>query len=52
MYFDTRNFHANSEHYYAKLRPEATGDLLALAEGEGEGVNAEWDNLSLVPQAN
>ncbi len=35
VYFDTRNFHGDHAHHYAKLRPEAPGDLLALAEGEG-----------------
>ena len=35
VYFDTRAFDASDAHHYAKLRPEAVGDLHALAEGEG-----------------
>ncbi|CAF0927404.1 unnamed protein product [Didymodactylos carnosus] len=33
VYFDTIKF--NSEHTYAKLEPDRTSDLAALAEGEG-----------------
>ncbi len=35
VYFDTMKFAASSKHQYAKLVPEAVGDLDALAEGEG-----------------
>ena len=34
VYFDTKSF--SSKHSYAKLVPEAVGDLAALQEGEGE----------------
>lgn len=36
VYFDVVKFSSSSEHTYAKLVPEAVGDLSALAEGEGE----------------
>ena len=36
VYFDVMKFSASPDHTYAKLVPEAVGDLLALAEGEGE----------------
>ena len=42
MYFDTAAFSANKEHFYAKLVPEAYGDidpeqlLKNMREGEGE----------------
>ncbi len=32
VYFDTMEFAASSKHQYAKLVPEAVGDLDALAE--------------------
>ena len=35
MYFDTVKFSKSPDHKYAKLVPEAVGDLGALAEGEG-----------------
>ena len=35
VYFDTMKFASSTEHEYAKLVPEAVGDLDALAEGEG-----------------
>ena len=35
VYFDVAQFSASPHHTYAKLVPEAVGDLLALAEGEG-----------------
>lgn len=35
MYFDTVKFSTSPNHHYAKLVPEAVGDLKALAEGEG-----------------
>ena len=35
MYFDVVKFSSSPEHSYAKLVPEAVGDLQALAEGEG-----------------
>ncbi|KAJ7387869.1 Cysteine--tRNA ligase, cytoplasmic [Desmophyllum pertusum] len=36
VYFDTIKFGSSGKHAYAKLVPEAVGDLEALAEGEGE----------------
>ena len=40
MYFDTKAFSAS--HDYAKLVPEAVGDMSALQEGEGgEGRGGE-----------
>ena len=35
MYFDVPKFSSSPDHSYAKLVPEAVGDLQALAEGEG-----------------
>jgi len=35
VYFDTVKFASSEKHEYAKLVPEAVGDLKALAEGEG-----------------
>jgi len=35
MYFDTIKFGSSGKHAYARLVPEAVGDLEALAEGEG-----------------
>ena len=36
VYFDVAAFNHSPDHHYAKLMPEAVGDSLALAEGEGE----------------
>ncbi|XP_065835615.1 cysteine--tRNA ligase, cytoplasmic-like [Oscarella lobularis] len=36
VYFDCAKFDASPDHSYAKLVPEAVGNLDALAEGEGE----------------
>lgn len=36
VYFDTVKFANSEKHQYAKLVPEAVGDLDALAEGEGD----------------
>lgn len=36
VYFDTIKFGSGGKHAYARLVPEAVGDLDALAEGEGE----------------
>lgn len=36
IYFDTTVFSNSPNHYYAKLVPEAFGDMNALKEGEGE----------------
>ena len=38
MYFDVNKFSTSPNHHYAKLVPEAVGDLQALAEGEGKTV--------------
>ena len=36
MYFDTIKFGSSGKHAYARLVPEAVGDMEALAEGEGK----------------
>lgn len=36
VYFDVPKFSSAPGHSYAKLVPEAVGDMQALAEGEGE----------------
>lgn len=36
VYFNTVKFSSSSKHNYAKLVPEAVGDMKALAEGEGK----------------
>ena len=36
VYFDTIKYGSSGKHAYAKLVPEAVGDLDVLAEGEGE----------------
>ena len=38
VYFDVQKFSSSPDHRYAKLIPEAVGDSLALAEGEGKEV--------------
>lgn len=35
VYFDTVAFQKSDKHTYGKLKPEAVGDVAALAEGEG-----------------
>lgn len=35
VYFSVSQFDSSPNHFYAKLVPEATGDLKALQEGEG-----------------
>jgi len=35
VYFSVTKFDSCPEHFYAKLVPEAVGDLQALQEGEG-----------------
>ena len=42
VYFDTIRFANSDKHDYAKLVPEAVGDMEALAEGEG---NFEKNNI-------
>lgn len=37
VYFDVQKFSSSPDHRYAKLVPEAVGDSLAMAEGEGNG---------------
>ena len=37
VYFDVARFSSSPDHHYAKLVPEAVGDMKALAEGEGKG---------------
>lgn len=41
VYFDTVKFASSEKHEYAKLVPEAVGDLKALAEGEGDLSQAD-----------
>ena len=36
VYFDTVKFGSSGKHAYARLVPEAIGDMEALAEGEGK----------------
>jgi len=36
VYFDTIKFGSSGKHAYARLVPEAIGDMEALAEGEGK----------------
>lgn len=36
VYFDVSEFDHREGHYYAKLVPEAYGDVKSLQEGEGE----------------
>ena len=38
VYFDTIKFASSGKHAYARLVPEAVGDLEALAEGEGNSM--------------
>ena len=38
VYFDTIKFGSGGKHAYARLVPEAVGDMEALAEGEGTSV--------------
>ena len=38
VYFDTIKFASSGKHAYARLVPEAVGDLDALAEGEGNAI--------------
>jgi len=35
VYFSVSQFDSSPNHFYAKLVPEAVGDLKALQEGEG-----------------
>eukprot|EP00055_Hartaetosiga_balthica_P011508 m.52525 g.52525 ORF g.52525 m.52525 type:complete len:610 (+) comp7623_c0_seq2:1772-3601(+) len=35
VYFDTPKYATSSVHTYAKIKPEAVGDIAALADGEG-----------------
>ena len=47
MYFDTIKFGASEKHSYARLVPEAVGDMEALAEGEGNRFC--WNDNELAP---
>ena len=47
VYFNVVKFSSSSEHTYAKLVPEAVGDLAALAEGEGLAVVCPSQMLGL-----
>ena len=44
MYFDTIKFGSSGKHAYARLVPEAVGDLEALAEGEGILHSVIWSS--------
>jgi len=46
VYFDTIKFASSGKHAYARLVPEAVGDLEALAEGEGELSQNQGDKKS------
>lgn len=45
VYFDVAGFDAKDKHFYAKLVPEAYGDMKSLIEGEGD-LTATPDQLS------
>uniref|UniRef100_A0A672JMT5 Cysteine--tRNA ligase, cytoplasmic n=1 Tax=Salarias fasciatus TaxID=181472 RepID=A0A672JMT5_SALFA len=45
VYFDTSRFDSSPLHSYAKLVPEAVGDIRALQEGEGD-LSVSADRLS------
>ena len=47
MYFDTIKFGSSEKHSYARLVPEAVGDMEALAEGEGNRFC--WNDNELAP---
>ena len=44
VYFDVAKFSVAPNHSYAKLVPEAVGDMQAMAEGEG-GLSMSSDRL-------
>jgi len=46
VYFDTMKFATSENHEYAKLVPEAVGDLAALAEGEGDLASSDNEKKS------
>ncbi|XP_044184914.1 cysteine--tRNA ligase, cytoplasmic-like isoform X2 [Acropora millepora] len=46
VYFDTIKFGSSGKHAYARLVPEAVGDMEALAEGEGELSQRTGDKKS------
>lgn len=46
VYFDTIKFGSSGKHAYARLVPEAVGDMEALAEGEGELSQSTGDKKS------
>jgi hypothetical protein len=48
VYFDVVKFSSAPDHTYAKLVPEAVGDLTALAEGEGEEAPGRSEVHSLI----
>lgn len=47
VYFDVTNFSSSPIHKYAKLVPEAVGDIQALAEGEGILYFFLWNPLCM-----
>lgn len=46
VYFDVESFNAAPDHFYAKLVPEAYGDVKSLQEGEGMFCN--FPNLQFI----
>ena len=48
VYFDVVKFSSAPDHTYAKLVPEAVGNLTALAEGEGEEAPGRSEVHSLL----
>lgn len=46
VYFDVPKFSSSPNHHYAKLVPEAVGNLQALAEGEGNYMSTELCTFS------
>lgn len=48
VYFDVHKFSSSPDHRYAKLVPEAVGDNLALAEGEGNISCLVWSKFFIL----
>lgn len=44
VYFDVGSFDKREQHHYAKLVPEAYGDMNSLQEGEGDLTTSEQQN--------
>jgi len=52
VYFKVDHFDSSSNHYYAKLVPEAVGNREALAEGEGYLLSVYIKRLKLLNYLN